>query len=239
MTRQIFLDTETTGINKIGGQQGHRIIEIGAVEVINRSFTGRIFHVYLKPDRPIDEEAFKVHGISNEFLINKKKFKNIANELLSFIRGTELVIHNASFDIGFLDYEFGMLNSGIEKIDTLCKITDSLVIARKIFPGKHNSLKALCDRYLIDKSKKRTLHGALLDAEILAEVFLMMTSGQRSIGFTIEVEKKNISEIIDESMISKNVKSIKIIYASNKEIMEHENILNILKKNSGKCFWLE
>jgi len=232
MTRQIFLDTETTGINNTGGQpyEGHRIIEIGAVEVINRIFTGRIFHVYLKPDRPIDEEAFKVHGISNEFLLNKKKFKNIANELLSFIRGTELVIHNASFDIGFLDYEFGMLNSGIEKIDTLCKITDSLVIARKIFPGKHNSLKALCDRYLIDKSKKRTLHGALLDAEILAEVFLMMTSGQRSIGFTIEVAKKNII---------KNVKSIKIIYASNKEIIEHENILNMLKKNSGKCFWLE
>ncbi|WP_312158479.1 DNA polymerase III subunit epsilon, partial [Pantoea piersonii] len=176
--RQIVLDTETTGMNMIGVHyEGHRIIEIGAVEVVNRRLTGNNFHIYLRPDRLVDPEAFGVHGIADEFLADKPTFAEVADEFLDYIRGAELVIHNASFDIGFMDYEFSMLNRGIGKTETFCRITDSLAMARKMFPGKRNSLDALCSRYEIDNSK-RTLHGALLDSEILAEVFLAMTGGQ-------------------------------------------------------------
>ncbi|MDI7494552.1 DNA polymerase III subunit epsilon, partial [Cronobacter dublinensis] len=186
ITRQIVLDTETTGMNQIGAHyEGHRIIEIGAVEVINRRLTGNNFHVYLKPDRLVDPEAFMVHGISDEFLLNKPVFGDVVDDFLDYIRGAELVIHNASFDIGFMDYEFGMLNRGIPKTETFCKITDSLAMARKMFPGKRNSLDALCSRYEIDNTK-RTLHGALLDSQILAEVYLAMTGGQTSIAFAME-----------------------------------------------------
>ncbi len=175
ITRQIVLDTETTGMNQIGAHyEGHKIIEIGAVEVINRRLTGNNFHVYLKPDRLVDPEAFGVHGIADEFLLDKPTFADVADEFMDYIRGAELVIHNASFDIGFMDYEFSKLNRGIGKTETFCKITDSLALARKMFPGKRNSLDALCSRYEIDNSK-RTLHGALLDAQILADVYLMMT----------------------------------------------------------------
>lgn len=175
ITRQIVLDTETTGMNRLGVHyEGHKIIEIGAVEVINRRLTGRHYHVYIKPDRLVDPEAFMVHGISDEFLQDKPAYAEIAEEFIEFISGAELVIHNAAFDIGFMDYEFRMLNRDIPKTETFCKITDSLMVARKLFPGKRNSLDALCDRYQIDNSK-RTLHGALLDAEILADVYLAMT----------------------------------------------------------------
>ena len=160
ITRQIVLDTETTGMNQIGAHyEGHKIIEIGAVEVINRRLTGNNFHVYLKPDRLVDPEAFGVHGIADEFLLDKPTFADVADEFMDYIRGAELVIHNASFDIGFMDYEFGKLNRGIGKTETFCKITDSLALARKMFPGKRNSLDALCSRYEIDNSK-RTLRRA-------------------------------------------------------------------------------
>ncbi len=188
ITRQIVLDTETTGMNQIGAHyEGHKIIEIGAVEVINRRLTGNNFHVYLKPDRLVDPEAFGVHGIADEFLMDKPTFADVADEFMEYIRGAELVIHNASFDIGFMDYEFKKLNRGIEKTETFCKVTDSLALARKMFPGKRNSLDALCSRYEIDNSK-RTLHGALLDAQILADVYLMMTGGQTSMAFSMEGE---------------------------------------------------
>ena len=165
ITRQIVLDTETTGMNKLGVHyEGHNIIEIGAVEVINRRLTGRNFHVYIKPERLVDPEAFEVHGISDEFLEDCPSFAEIADEFLAYIRGAELIIHNASFDIGFMDYEFQKLNRDIPLTETFCQITDSLAMARELFPGKRNNLDALCDRYLIDNSK-RTLHGALLDAE--------------------------------------------------------------------------
>ncbi len=166
ITRQIVLDTETTGMNQIGAHyEGHKIIEIGAVEVINRRLTGNNFHVYLKPDRLVDPEAFGVHGIADEFLLDKPVFADVVDEFLDYIRGAELVIHNASFDIGFMDYEFGLLKRDIPKTNTFCKVTDSGVGAENV-PGKRNSLDALCSRYEIDNSK-RTLHGALLDAQIL------------------------------------------------------------------------
>ncbi|SUC20511.1 DNA polymerase III subunit epsilon [Proteus mirabilis] len=189
ITRQIVLDTETTGMNKLGVHyEGHNIIEIGAVEVINRRLTGRNFHVYIKPERLVDPEAFEVHGISDEFLEDCPSFAEIADEFLAYIRGAELIIHNASFDIGFMDYEFQKLNRDIPLTETFCQITDSLAMARELFPGKRNNLDALCDRYLIDNSK-RTLHGALLDAEILADVYLAMTGGKTALAFQWKVNR--------------------------------------------------
>ncbi|MCL2896218.1 DNA polymerase III subunit epsilon [Brenneria tiliae] len=238
ITRQIVLDTETTGMNKLGVHyEGHKIIEIGAVEVINRRLTGRHFHVYIKPDRLVDPEAYNVHGISDEFLADQPTYAEIADEFLDFIRGAELVIHNAMFDIGFMDYEFRMLNREIPKTETFCKITDSLLMARKIFPGKRNNLDALCDRYQIDNSK-RTLHGALLDAEILAEVYLAMTGGQTSLAFSMEGEKQrqeNESESIQR--IVRPASTLKVLYASDEELLAHEKRLDLIAKKGGSCLW--
>ncbi|CUU23077.1 DNA polymerase III subunit epsilon [Duffyella gerundensis] len=234
--RQIILDTETTGMNMIGVHyEGHRIIEIGAVEVINRRLTGNNFHMYLKPDRLVDPEAFGVHGIADEFLADKPMFGDIVDEFLDYIRGAELVIHNASFDIGFMDYEFGMLNRGIGKTETFCKITDSLAMARKMFPGKRNSLDALCSRYEIDNSK-RTLHGALLDAEILSDVFLMMTGGQTSLAFAHESDRQGSNgETIQR--IARPASALRVIHASDEETMAHEQRLDLVQKKGGSCLW--
>ncbi|ATA22895.1 DNA polymerase III subunit epsilon [Brenneria goodwinii] len=238
ITRQIVLDTETTGMNKLGVHyEGHKIIEIGAVEVINRRLTGRHYHVYIKPDRLVDPEAYHVHGISDEFLADKPTYAEIADDFLDFIRGAELVIHNAMFDIGFMDYEFRMLNRNIPKTETFCKITDSLLMARKIFPGKRNNLDALCDRYQIDNSK-RTLHGALLDAEILAEVYLAMTGGQTSLAFSMEGEvrqQENESESIQR--IARPVSALKVLYADEEELLMHEKRLDLIAKKGGSCLW--
>ncbi len=233
-TRQIVLDTETTGMNKLGVHyEGHRIIEVGAVEVIDRRLTGNHFHVYVKPDRLVDPEAYEIHGISDEFLADKPDFGTIADEFLDFIRGAELVIHNASFDIGFMDYEFKKLNRGIAKTDTFCTITDSLLMARKLFPGKRNNLDALCDRYQIDNSR-RTLHGALLDAEILAEVYLAMTGGQTSLTFSTEDESRN--EEVGSTEIQRLIRpqsALKVVYASDSELKAHEARLDVIKS----CLW--
>ncbi|EHD20468.1 MULTISPECIES: DNA polymerase III subunit epsilon [Brenneria] len=238
ITRQIVLDTETTGMNKLGVHyEGHKIIEIGAVEVINRRLTGRHFHVYIKPDRLVDPEAYNVHGISDEFLADRPTYAEIADDFLDFIRGAELVIHNAMFDIGFMDYEFRMLNREIPKTETFCKITDSLLMARKIFPGKRNNLDALCDRYQIDNSK-RTLHGALLDAEILAEVYLAMTGGQTSLAFSMEGEtqrQENESESIQR--IVRPASAMKVLYANDEELLAHEKRLDLIAKKGGSCLW--
>ncbi|PWC14604.1 DNA polymerase III subunit epsilon [Brenneria roseae subsp. roseae] len=238
ITRQIVLDTETTGMNKLGVHyEGHKIIEIGAVEVINRRLTGRHFHVYIKPDRLVDPEAYNVHGISDEFLADKPTYADVVDDFLDFIRGAELVIHNAMFDIGFMDYEFRMLNRDIPKTETFCKITDSLLMARKIFPGKRNSLDALCDRYQIDNSK-RTLHGALLDAEILAEVYLAMTGGQTSLAFSMEGEaqrQENESETIQR--ITRPASALKVLYANEEELFTHEKRLDLIAKKGGSCLW--
>ncbi|QKJ85955.1 DNA polymerase III subunit epsilon [Paramixta manurensis] len=216
--------------------EGHRIIEIGAVEVVNRRLTGNNFHMYLKPDRLVDPEAFGVHGIADEFLADKPTFSEIADEFLDYIRGAELVIHNASFDIGFMDYEFAKLQRGIEKTETFCQITDSLLMARKLFPGKRNSLDALCSRYEIDNSK-RTLHGALLDAEILAEVFLTMTGGQTSLTFSMEgeSEKQGGEETIQR--ITRPAAALRVLHASDEEVMAHEQRLDLVMKKGGSCLW--
>lgn len=175
--RQIVLDTETTGLEP---EQGHRIIEIGCVEVADRELTGRHYHVYINPEREVEDSAIEVHGITNEFLADKPAFRDIADEFLAFIRGAELVIHNAPFDVGFMDHEFGMLEGDYPRTSDVCGIQDSLVMARNKHPGQKNNLDVLCRRYGVDNSN-RELHGALLDAEILALVYLAMTGGQTAL----------------------------------------------------------
>ncbi|WP_197095232.1 DNA polymerase III subunit epsilon [Candidatus Erwinia haradaeae] len=235
--RQIMLDTETTGMNIIGPpHEGHRIIEIGAVEVINRRLTGNNFHFYINPNRLVEPEAFRIHGISDDFLKDKPTFSQIADDFLAYIKGGELVIHNASFDIGFIDYEFSKLYRGIAKTETFCKITDSLSIARKLFPGKRNNLNALCTRYKIDNSK-RTLHGALLDAEILAEVFLMMTGGQITLPLftkgTCNSAKNNQKNHQTPHVSAK----LCVVRATEDELIAHVERLNFIKEKSGICLW--
>ncbi|MGK0706598.1 DNA polymerase III subunit epsilon [Yokenella regensburgei] len=237
ITRQIVLDTETTGMNQIGAHyEGHKIIEIGAVEVINRRLTGRNFHVYLKPDRLVDPEAFNVHGIADEFLLDKPTFGDVADEFIEFICGAELVIHNASFDIGFMDYEFGKLNRDIPKTNTFCKVTDSLALARKMFPGKRNSLDALCSRYEIDNTK-RTLHGALLDSQILAEVYLAMTGGQTSMKFSVEGESRQQAGDTGIQRVVRAASNLRVILASDEELVNHESRLDLVQKKGGSCLW--
>ena len=236
-TRQIVLDTETTGMNMIGVHyEGHRIIEIGAVEVINRRLTGNNFHVYLKPDRLVDPEAFGVHGIADEFLLDKPTFAQVADDFLAYIDGAELVIHNASFDIGFMDYEFAKLQRGIPKTETFCQITDSLAMARKLFPGKRNSLDALCSRYEIDNSK-RTLHGALLDSEILAEVFLTMTGGQTSLTFSMEGDREEQEGGETIHRIARPASGLRVVRATEQELAAHESRLALVQKKGGRCLW--
>ncbi|MCU6662988.1 DNA polymerase III subunit epsilon [compost metagenome] len=235
--RIIVLDTETTGMNQIGAHyEGHKIIEIGAVEVINRRLTGNNFHVYLKPDRLVDPEAFGVHGIADEFLLDKPTFADVADEFIEYIKGAELVIHNASFDIGFMDYEFNKLDRGLPKTDTFCKVTDSLAMARKMFPGKRNSLDALCSRYEIDNSK-RTLHGALLDSQILADVYLLMTGGQTALSFSSDSDAQQQLNEGGIQRIVRQANALRVILASDEELMAHESRLDLVQKKGGSCLW--
>ncbi|OCH07919.1 DNA polymerase III subunit epsilon [Aliivibrio fischeri] len=232
--RIIVLDTETTGMNFSGGPvyEGHRIVEIGAVEIINRKLTGNHFHVYIKPDRLIDLEAIDVHGITDEFLYDKPEYKEIHDEFLEFIKGAELVAHNAPFDVGFMDYEFSKLNKLIGTTDQYCKITDTLAMAKKIFPGKRNNLDVLCERYGIDNSH-RTLHGALLDAEILADVYLLMTGGQTSLSFS---SGDNSSDSDEETIkrLNSGRKGLKVLRATADELEAHEKRLDIV---GDACLW--
>lgn len=175
--RQIVLDTETTGLEP---EQGHRIIEIGCVEMVNRRLSGRHFHQYVRPDRQIDPAAFAVHGISDESLVDKPLFVDVAEAFLAFVEGAELIIHNAPFDVGFLNHELARVGGSQSPLETYCSVLDTLALARDLHPGQRNSLDALCKRYGVDNSG-RDLHGALLDAEILAEVYLAMTGGQATL----------------------------------------------------------
>ncbi|MFQ3185246.1 DNA polymerase III subunit epsilon [Marinomonas primoryensis] len=232
--RQVILDTETTGIDP---KQGHRIIEIGCVEMIGRKLTKRHFHVYINPDREVEEEAFRVHGISNEYLADKPRFHEIAKEFFEFIKGAELIIHNAPFDIGFMDHEFARVG-GYPKTAEVCGVFDSLVYARKKHPGQKNNLNILCRRYGIDNSH-RELHGALLDAEILADVYLLMTGGQTSLGLTnnSDSDSKQEGELGEIRRFSPDRPALKIIRASEDELKAHEERLDLIDKKSGQSLW--
>lgn len=228
--RQIILDTETTGLDP---RQGHRIIEVAGVEVVNRRLTNRHFHHYVNPDRDIDEGAQNVHGISRDFLADKPRFADIADDFLDFIDGAELVIHNAPFDVGFLNAELELL--GKQPVTTYCqKVTDTLKMARDNYPGKRNSLDALCERLEIDNSK-RNLHGALLDAELLADVYLIMTRGQDGFAMVFEESAETIAFNADSSRL----KQLRILVADENELQEHQKVLaQIQKESGGKCLWL-
>jgi DNA polymerase III subunit epsilon len=235
--RIVVLDTETTGMNQDGGPtyEGHRIIEIGAVEIINRKLTGRHFHVYIKPDRSIQEEAINVHGITDEFLQDKPTYADVHQEFVDFIKDAEMVAHNAPFDVGFMDHEFSKLKGNTLKTEQICKITDTLAMAKRIFPGKRNNLDVLCDRYGIDNSH-RTLHGALLDAEILADVYLLMTGGQTALEFTSANQSSDGQGGETIKRLSSGRKSLKVLKASADEVQAHQERLDLVEK-SGVCLW--
>jgi len=232
--RQIFLDTETTGLEH---KLGHRIIEVACVEMRNRRLTHRHFHRYLNPDREIDSGALSVHGINREFLQDKPRFADIANEFLDFVRGAELVIHNAPFDVGFLNAELALLD--MAPVDTVCQgVCDTLRMAKDLHPGKKNSLNALCERYGVDNSQ-RTLHGALLDAEILAEVYLAMTRGQESL--IIDLDDNPLARLEDIGCTASTSQraTLHIRRAGSEELAEHQNVLAAIQEVSkGKCLWL-
>ncbi|MBT0587222.1 DNA polymerase III subunit epsilon [Alteromonas oceanisediminis] len=233
--RQIILDTETTGIDP---KEGHRIIEIGCVELLDRKLTGNHFHVYINPQREIEQEAIDVHGITNEFLRDKPLFEDIAQDFVAFIRGAQLVIHNAPFDVGFMDFEFAMTPSVTDiRTADICDVLDTLQLARKMHPGQKNNLDALCKRYGIENGH-RTLHGALLDAEILADVYLIMTGGQTKLN--LAGKQSNDSAQYDEDekrAIDRSALTFKVIRATADELEQHETRLNVVEKEGGSCLW--
>ncbi len=229
--RQIVLDTETTGLNP---RSGDRIIEVGCVEIVNRRLTGNNFHSYVNPERDSEEGALAVHGLTTEFLSDKPKFAEIADELRDYVRDAEIIIHNAPFDLAFLDAEFGRL--GFSRfVDHVALVMDTLVQAKEIHPGKRNSLDALCDRYGISNAH-RALHGALLDAELLAEVYLAMTRGQNSL--TIDLATADTGEGSSETLVAVPLAEIIVVQASADELNEHEALLDRLDKEvKGSCVW--
>ena len=231
--RQVVLDTETTGLEP---EQGHRVIEIGCVEVFKRRKTGRTFHRYLRPDREVDRGALQVHGITNEFLTQQPRFHEVEEELLEFISGAELVIHNAAFDIAFLDAELKRLPGARRQIKDLCPVLDTLPLARQMHPGQRNSLDALCKRYSVDNSH-RELHGALLDAQILLDVYLAMTGGQTTL-ILGEVSTSSIEVVIEQVVAVRPAGALRVIRASEEELDAHQRVLALLDKASGgKTLW--
>lgn len=234
--REVVLDTETTGIEH---KEGHRIIEIGCVEVIDRRLTGRHYHVYINPQREIDEGAQAVHGISLEFLADKPVFADIADDFMNFISGSRLVIHNAAFDVGFIDSELTRLNRGHGLVADHCSVLDTLAMAREKHPGQRNSLDALCKRYGVDNSQ-RELHGALLDAEILADVYLIMTGGQTALSLAAHGqgeggEGHDVSAIrrIDPALREQ----LRVLRASAEELEAHDQRLAAVEKSAGFALW--
>ena len=231
--RQIVLDTETTGLEH---RQGHRVIEIGCVEVINRKLTGNNYHVYLNPEREIDQGAIEVHGISNEFLQDKPFFADIYQTLLEYLNGAELVIHNATFDIGFLDSELAKISASTPAMNEICSVHDTLLQARKMFPGQRNDLDSLCRRYEIDNSH-RELHGALLDAEILADVYLLMTGGQTALSLDASAAgNEQIGQL--EDAINFAELSLPLVKPRNDELENHVQwIARLDEKIDGDSVW--
>ncbi|BFM16388.1 DNA polymerase III subunit epsilon [Maricurvus nonylphenolicus] len=236
--RQIVLDTETTGLEP---SQGHRIIEIGCVELVDRKLTGRHYHQYIQPQREVDEGAMEVHGITNEFLLDKPLFSQIVDEFMTFVKGAELVIHNAPFDIGFLDHELRLDGGRYGSMADHCSVVDSLVMARQKHPGAKNNLDALCKRYMVDNSQ-RDLHGALLDAEILADVYLMMTGGQTDLMLGQDQSESTESQGADVTAIRRldaNRPALAVIQPSAEEMELHSRKLEEIQKASGDCLWLK
>ena len=231
--RIVVLDTETTGLNP---QEGHRIIEIGCVEMVKRRLTGKRFHVYINPDRIIDEGAIAVHGITNQFLDDKPHFEQIVDDFIAFIKDAELVIHNAPFDVGFINNELSRLNNKSGTVTDFSEVFDTLAYARKKHPGQRNSLDALCKRYGIDNSH-RDLHGALLDAEILADVFLLMTGGQSSLLDEGQSVIGAVSVNTDVKRVSTDRSALKIISCNEEELTAHQLRLDAIEKASGACIW--
>ena len=229
MLRQIILDTETTGLDP---KSGHKIIEIGCIELVNRKFTGEQFHVYINPDRESDEAALEVHGLTTEFLSDKPRFKDIYDDFVAFIDQSELLIHNAEFDIKFLDHEIQLLSMKLPKIsECVSKITDTLQIAREKHPGQRNSLDALVKRYEIG-GYDRELHGALLDSQILGDVYLSMTGGQSALDFN-DVDLSNSRDKDKTDIKNDSPLNLKIIELTDQEVAEHEAYLMRMKEETG------
>ncbi len=228
--RQVVLDTETTGLEP---SQGHRIIEIGCVELISRRITQQRYHQYINPQRAIDEGALQVHGLSETFLADKPVFFKIVDDFLDFVRGAELIIHNAPFDVGFINHELKQVNAAIDKIESCCVITDTLTLARQMHPGQRNSLDALCKRYGIDNTH-RELHGALLDAEILADVYLAMTGGQTALSFqTSDADGPQAAQLTARAAQQvRDHQKLRIIPANQTELELHEQRLQAIDKSS-------
>jgi DNA polymerase-3 subunit epsilon len=227
--RQIVLDTETTGLNP---RTGDRIIEVGCVEIFNRKLTGNNFHRYINPERDSDEAALAVHGLTTEFLSDKPRFHEIAHELREFVQGAEIIIHNAPFDLAFLNHEFERM--GLPPFVEHCaSVIDTLVHAKELHPGKRNSLDALCDRYGISNAHRK-LHGALLDSELLADVYLAMTRGQNTLSMDVEVEAGSGGLVLEAGPLG----DILVVPASAEDLAEHDNILAALDKGvKGECVW--
>jgi DNA polymerase-3 subunit epsilon len=233
--RQVVLDVETTGLE---ASEGHRIIEIGCVEILNRRPTGQKFHRYLNPEREIDAGALAVHGIDSARLAQAPKFADVAHELIAFIRDAELIIHNAPFDVGFLDAEFARLDGEVRAVANICRVLDTLALARSLHPGQRNSLDALCKRYSVDNSK-RDLHGALLDAGILVDVYLAMTGGQSALALDVRAgggERSRVSVAVP-TLRAPGIQ-LAVPQPDDEELRRHEALLDVIQKASGgKVVW--
>jgi DNA polymerase-3 subunit epsilon len=231
--RQIVLDTETTGLDP---RHGHRIIEIGALELVDRQPTGKHYHVYINPEREIEQGALEVHGITEEFLSDKPRFAEISDDLLAFVDGAEMVIHNAPFDIGFIDNELSLTGHEHTSITDVASVLDTLELAKDLHPGQRNNLDALCKRYDVDNSS-RTLHGALLDAEILADVYLAMTGGQVDLGLSMETTASPVED--DHGIIHTERPALFVLKANDEELAQHQELLEDIEKQSGHCLYLD
>jgi DNA polymerase-3 subunit epsilon len=234
--RQIVLDTETTGLET---SQDHRIIEIGCVELVGRKLTGRHYHQYVNPQRKVDAGAMEVHGISDQFLEDKPLFETVAREFLEFVDGADLIIHNAPFDVGFINHEIAKLSGAYQVIESGCRIIDTLALARQKHPGQNNNLNALCKRYGVDNSQ-RDLHGALLDAEILADVYLLMTGGQVNLNISGQQSSDGGEDNSQGGIrrLAQDRQPLRVVTASQEEVELHQQKLEAINKSSGNCVWM-
>jgi DNA polymerase-3 subunit epsilon len=232
MSRQIILDTETTGLYP---EKGHRIIEIACLEMVNRQITGNHYHCYLNPERSVEIGAFNVHGLTEEFLSDKSKFIDVTHEFLPYIKGAELIIHNAKFDVGFINHELKLAKADIQSIESCCMITDTLAMARRKHPGQRNSLDALCKRYNVDNSK-RTLHGALIDCQLLADVYLLMMGGKKKL-FEDDVSferQRSFRKVNKKTIVEKD---LTIVKTNEEEAIAHEAFLDYLETQANQSLW--